>query len=545
MLLVSLCRATNLFVIRINTAASSEAIFVLQYEQLLFRERSKFEQILNLNPGSFVEDFEVRIRVVDDQGISYTHASDYVSIEQVLENEAIFSYSPLPGDQGDTVYGLARDLVVEYDVKHPSTGAGLFVVNDCHFAQFFSPAGLQPLPVDIVFIIDVSGSMHGRKIKQTQEALETIINQLRPEDRFTMVTFETTVGYWKQQLVPASTFRQQGIVFAQGLQASGGTNFNDGLLAGANILKQDGNPDYVQILVILTDGQPTVGTKTPDAIVENAGNALARTKISLNCLGFGVDLNFDLLLRLALANRGIARRIYEGEDADAQLEGFFETISSPIFQDITIIYEENTVEKVSTTEFPILYNDSEIVIAGQFSCNISQTDTITVQVVGTGASGMMTFESDVYTRDTGGISGIQVDTERLMAYLFIQQLLDNRVIAESQEEIDRIENEVLELSLKYNFVTEFTSLIVIEEGEGSGRENFTLGEGGIGINDRTDEDAFDIAAGCPTCIGVTTAGGGPGVAGVRGGGAALLSNCYLSFLVALGCISLLLSYETT
>ena len=56
-------------------------------------------------------------------------------------------------------------------MNHPSQGAGLIVVNDCYFAQFFSPSGVSPIPVDIVFVIDVSGSMGGRKITQARDSL--------------------------------------------------------------------------------------------------------------------------------------------------------------------------------------------------------------------------------------------------------------------------------------------------------------------------------------------------------------------------------------
>ena len=489
-----------MFLIRINTAAQSEATFTLQYEELLFRELSKFQQILNLNPGSVVDDFQVTVRAVDDQGIVYTGASDYVSVGRVSGEEVVFSYSPSPEEQNDTENGLARDMVVEFDVNHPSDGAGLIVVNDCYFAQFFSPSGIEAVPVDLVFVIDVSGSMSGQKIDQTREALETIINDLRPQDRFSMVTFESAVGYWMNSLVSVSEYRQQAIQFARGLIADGGTNFNEGLLAGADILKADGNPDYVQLLVILTDGQPTVGEVNTENIIQNAKIALAGTFISLNCLGFGFDLNFDLLERLALSNNGIVRRIYLGEDAASQLEGFFAEISSPILREIVVTYEEGSVSTITDTNFPLLFNGSELVVAGRFTCDNPQT--ITVQVTGTGVNGEIMFESQVETGSSSSISGFEPHPERLAVYLFIQQLLERRIIAASQAEIDTIEQEALELALEYNFVTELTSLIVIEENGEMG--NFSRGEGGGG-EDGLEE--LDIAgAPFPTTPG--TGGGG-------------------------------------
>ena len=420
-----------MFQIRINTAANSQSTFVLYYEELIIRRLSKYQQIINLNPGSKVQDFRVTVRVIEQQGITFTGASDYVEITRQSSNEVVYTYSPTLYSQTDTTYGLARDMMVEYDVNHPSTGAGLIVVNDCYFSQFFSPSGVDPVPVDIVFVIDVSGSMSGTKIAQTREALETIINQLRISDRFTMVTFASSVRTWIDGLVSASEYRQQGIQFARGLTAGGGTNFYGGLERAINILKTRGNPNYVQLLVMLTDGQPTAGETNPDTIVNLAVTTLTNTRISLNCLGFGQNLNFLLLQRLALSNNGVARRIYVDSDAAQQLEGFFEEIASPILHTISINYPETAIETISNTEFPLLFNGSELVIAGKFTTDACNSqETINVQVVATGAStSQVMFTSQV---DAGGntlIGNRTPLTERLVAYLSIQQLLDQKKIA--------------------------------------------------------------------------------------------------------------------
>lgn len=420
-----------MFQIRINTAANSQSTFILYYEELIVRRLSKYQQVINLNPGSKVQDFRVTVRVIEQQGITFTGASDYVGITRQSPNEVVYSYTPTLDGQTDTAYGLARDMMVEYDVNHPSMGAGLIVVNDCYFAQFFSPSGIEAVPVDIVFVIDVSGSMSGTKIAQTREALETIINQLRIADRFTMVTFQSSVDSWINGLVSASEYRQQGIQFARGLTAGGGTNFYGGLETAIGILKTNGNPNYVQLLVMLTDGQPTAGETNPDTIVSGAVSALTNTRISLNCLGFGQNLNFLLLQRLALSNNGIAKRIYEDSDAAQQLEGFFEEIASPILHTISINYPENAIETISNTEFPLLFNGSELVIAGRFTTDACNSqEMVNVRVVASGAStSQVMFTSQV---DAGGNSVIGDRTpltERLVAYLNIQQLLDQKKIA--------------------------------------------------------------------------------------------------------------------
>ena len=486
-----------MFSVRTNTAGNSEATFVLQYEELIVRRRSKYQQVLTLNPGAVVEDLSVQVRAVDLQGVVSETASQFATTERLSESEVLFSYRPSAEQQREDSeqFGLARDLTVEYDVVHPPDGAGQFVLDsNCYFAQFFSPSGVEAVPVDLVFVIDVSGSMRGSKIEQTRQALETIINQLRPADRFTMITFSNAVHYWKERLVSASEYRQQGIDFARRLQAEGGTNFNDGLLAGATVLKCHGRSDYVPLLVILTDGQPTAGVTNENTIVENAANALAGTTISLNCLGFGFDLNFKLLERLAYQNNGVVRRIYEGSDATDQLQGFFEEISSPILRDIRIVFDSQSLESVSTTEFPLLFSGGEIVVAGQLSC-IGSNPVVDVQITGMGKDGQVTFESEVDTSLVNTVAGYAPSTERLAAFLLIQQLLQSRIVLTDTVEIAAIEERALQLSLRYNFVTELTSLIVAEEssssGSGAGNES-SIGEPGQGDDGGLEEDSAFI-----------------------------------------------------
>ena len=373
-----------------------------------------------------VDDFRATVRVVDEQGIASFDSSEFVTTSRVSDNEVMYSYTPDADDQTDQTFGLARDMVIEFDVNHPEDGAGLIIVNDCYFAQFFSPSGVSTIPVDIVFVIDVSGSMSGQKIEQARQSLAVVISQLRAADRFSIVTFETEVSTWMDRLVSVSEYRQNGIAFAQRLEAGGSTNFAGGMEQGIDILKTYGNDDSIQLLVMLTDGEPTVGITNEEEIFALAYRLLVETQISFNTLGFGEYLNFDLLVRLSLSNRGIAKRIYEGSDAAEQLEGFYEEISSPILRLVSVSYPPNTIEFVSDLDFPLLFDGSEIVVAGKFedAVCLSDAEPISITVSGTGESSERTFQSEIDPRVNSEIAGLTPSTERLVAYLTIRQILD-------------------------------------------------------------------------------------------------------------------------
>ena len=378
-----------------------------------------------------MEDFRVFVRAIDEQGIAYFEASDFVTTNRISSEEVSYSFTPSVMEQNDVNTGLLRDMVIEYDVNHPSEGAGAIIVNDCYFAQFFSPSGLSPLPVDIVFVIDISGSMGGLKIAQARQSLDVVISQLRLSDRFSIVTFQSNVAFWMDRPVLVSEHRNRGRQFSQELRAGGGTNFTGGMNVAIDMLKRYGNADYIQLIVMLTDGQPSVGITNPTEIVTIAERALVNTRISLNTLGFGKNLNFQLLERLALSNRGISKRIYEGEDAATQLEGFYEELTSPILHSINVTYPSNAIEDISPQIFPLLFNGSEVVVAGKFLDDICLrgNSPIPVMVRGMRGSGEITFQSQV---DPGGnteIAGVRPSTERLVAYFLIGRLLERARIA--------------------------------------------------------------------------------------------------------------------
>ena len=426
-----ICRATNLFGIRINTAAASRATFVLEYEELIVRRLSQYQQVLNLNPGNKVQDFRATVRAIDQQGISSFAASDFVTATRTSAQEVLYEFAPSLTQQNDQELGLARDMMISYDINHPTDGPGLIIINNCYFAQFFSPSGVDPIPVDIVFVIDVSGSMGGRKIEQARQSLVEVISQLRTTDRFSIVTFQSEISVWMRRLVSVAEYRQRGVDFARGLRAGGGTDFAGGMQAGIQILREHGSTSFIQLLVMLTDGEPTQGITNPDQIIALASESLVGTSISLNTLGFGSNLNFDLLLRLALANRGVAQRIYEGEDAAEQLEGFYEEISSPILRSISVSYPENALEVVSEVDFPLLFDGSELVVAGKFDESVCMPEAgpISVVVRATGAdSDIRAFQGTVQPGTETEIAGVTPSTERLVAYLSIRQILDQAKI---------------------------------------------------------------------------------------------------------------------
>ena len=86
-----------------------------------------------------------------------------------------------------------------------------------------------------------------------------------------------------------------------------GTNLNAGILDASGLLsKATLGDETLSAIMVLTDGEPTVGVTREEQIRRNA-KASINGRFSLFCLGFGENLNHDFLKKLANDNDGIAR----------------------------------------------------------------------------------------------------------------------------------------------------------------------------------------------------------------------------------------------
>lgn len=76
---------------------------------------------------------------------------------------------------------------------------------DGFFVHYLSPADLNPMAMDIVFILDRSGSMTGNKMKQLQESMLKILDEINSNDRLMLIAFDDRLKFWRRELVQATS----------------------------------------------------------------------------------------------------------------------------------------------------------------------------------------------------------------------------------------------------------------------------------------------------------------------------------------------------
>ncbi|XP_066553695.1 inter-alpha-trypsin inhibitor heavy chain H3 isoform X3 [Amia ocellicauda] len=479
-------RTMEEFKTSVTVAAHSKVTFELTYEELLKRRHGQYELLVKARPKQVVSNFTISVRIYEPQGISSLEAQGALTTNELssvvqttlTEKTAHVLFSPseeqqrLCKDCGDR--GLSGDLIIKYDVSRELPGE-LQVVNG-YFVHYFAPTIDLRIPKSVVFVIDRSGSMSGSKIIQTHEALLQILGDINEQDHFGLISFDSSVSLWKETLVKASPGNlEEARAFVKSITARGATDINEAVMQGAQLLsraREDKSiPEFsASILILLTDGDPTSGVTNLDQIQANVRQAIQK-KHTLYCLGFGFDVNYKFLEKMALENGGVARRIYTHSDAALQLKGFYEEVATPLLLEVEVLFLHQGVANLTRSSFSQYYNGSEIVVAGRLLDNSLDTLVSEVQAQSSNAKEMFRLEAPVAPetgfQDEQYIFGQYI--ERLWAYLTVQQLLERELLVSDQEKA-QVRGRALELSIQYNFVTPLTSMVVTkpEDGQSSG-----------------------------------------------------------------------------
>uniref|UniRef100_A0A672I2I0 Inter-alpha-trypsin inhibitor heavy chain H3 n=1 Tax=Salarias fasciatus TaxID=181472 RepID=A0A672I2I0_SALFA len=462
-------RKMEKFSVSVNIAAESNVTFILTYEELLQRKLGLYEVLTRVKPKSLVQEFKIVTNIYEPQGLSSVDAhatflsNDLLPLVEktVSDKKAHISFSPTtdqqrkcPGCDGTLIDG---DFIIKYDVNREKNLGDIQIVNG-YFVHFFAPPVLPRVPKNVVFVIDRSGSMSGTKMQQTREAMLAILKDLDEEDHFALVPFDSVTEVWKESLTKATKQNvSDAMNYIRTIDARGSTGMTSGVLRGIDMLKKGRQENRLperstDMIILLTDGMPD-GGKLMEC--SNVGSAMGE-KMSLYCLGFGNDVDYNFLDVMSRENRGMARRIYEASDATLQLQGFYEEVASPLLLDVDLRYPDNAVDFLTTNNFVQLFNGSEIVVAGRLTDN--NLDNFLVEVLGQGVKGQASaldwtamYPNDEY------IFGDFI--ERLWAYLTIQQSLEKSKTGESDVKANATAK-ALEMSLDYHFVTPLTSMVV-------------------------------------------------------------------------------------
>jgi len=519
-------RDSNKFSIKTSIEPGQKVVFKLKYEELLQRRNGQYEHAININPESNVENLKVEVFINESLPISnlfvpeLKHSNELDFNRQAKNKDAVIThkegtkeahieYSPHNNARNKDEESVSGQFLVRYDVDRKGQDSEVQVI-DGYFVHFFAPENLQKLPKHAVFVLDISGSMMGEKIVQLKDAMFTILDDMTESDYFSIIVFSSGVNTWTSDklenlekdkseapvVIQATKHNKKvAIDYVNNLEEGGSTNINDAMIEGIKLAETATKEELLprstkSMLIFLTDGQPTVGVRNREDIRKNVRDRNTN-KIPIFGLAFGSDSDFTLMKDVSLDADSFAKRIYEGSDAAIQLEDFFSQISNPIISELKFEYLGEVVDNSSVSKAALnsFFKGGEYVVVGKLNNNWDEKENkLSIVLLGEQLEGKYEKKIDICLRPRAlpalsdpfdeeshhtlncvappqypERSAEQNFMQKLHAFVNIKQLLkkdDSDVVG---GETPR--SKALRLALDNNFVTELTSLVVVNKQE--------------------------------------------------------------------------------
>ena len=386
--------------------------------------------------------------------LSYPSSGNYGSAYSPTH---AISTSNRGGRREVSVRGNASEITVLIPVKkstEPSISVLAFAPrNEDGFALItLSPPAMSSrvTPRDVTLVLDVSGSMSGAKIRQARAAGKQVLATLNNADRFKLIDFSSDVRSFRDEFVRATPANIAAASrYLEALDASGSTNISGALDAA---LEGDTPDGRLGLVLFVTDGEPTVGERNPDAIANRVSKRRKDRRIF--SFGVGADLNAALVERLAVEGRGTAHFVRPEESVERAVSVVASRLANPVVANLRVFVDGARLTRRHPTDAADVFAGQDFVMLARYSGNGSAH----LRFEGTTADGPVSWDARVaLPRDSRENSFVaRLWATQRVGYLSAEKRKNGR----SRE----IDNEIRELGEKYSIPTEFTSYLVLEPG---------------------------------------------------------------------------------
>jgi Ca-activated chloride channel family protein len=328
----------------------------------------------------------------------------------------------------------------------------------------------EPTPRDVTLVLDVSGSMQGRKMEQARAAGRQLLATLRSQDRFRIIDFATDVHSFRDDFVHATeaNLRDAGRYLEQ-LDAVGSTNI-EGALAEA--MRASVTSGRLPLVLFITDGEPTVGERSPERLAAIATRSDgSRSARRIFTFGLGSDVNVTLLEQMALGGRGTAQFVRPDESVERMVGVVAGRLIDPVLTEVRVRVDGDVRLVSAMPSQPAdVFAGRDLVVLARYEGHGSARVIVEGMQRGRHVEWTSRVDFPERERDNPFVA-------RLWATQRVGVLSAERRERGASPELD---DEIRTLGERYGIPTELTSYLVLEPGMSRQRVGM-MGGGGRGI----------------------------------------------------------------
>jgi Ca-activated chloride channel family protein len=352
-------------------------------------------------------------------------------------------------DKKDT-HGGNRDYILHYRLDGDKIQTGL-LLSEGGKENFFVLMLQPPKRVtktnipgrEYIFIVDVSGSMHGFPLDISKKLMSNLIGNLRATDKFNVLLFSGGSTLMAEESLPATEGNvQKAINVIERQRGGGGTELLPALKRVLSLKKEE---NFARTVVVVTDGYVSVEEEAFDLISKNLSHA------NMFAFGIGSSVNRHIIEGMAHVGMGEPFIITKPEAAQAQAENFRKLISSPVLTQVKVAFNDFNTYDVEPISIPDVLAERPVLIFGKWRGNPQGTIKLT-GIAGDGKyAETIKVENYKPSNDNAAL-------KYLWARHRITILSDyNKLRAD-----DKRVQEVTNLGLTYNLLTAYTSFVAVD-----------------------------------------------------------------------------------
>lgn len=412
-----------------GSSGASEQDKEIQYLRPRGRTGHDISLQVEVDAGVPIEEFECNSHEITSRSPAPEHLSVTLNPADNLPNKDFVLRYRIAGDR------IKSSLLTHHDERGSFFNLILYPPRDLTM--------LARQPLEMVFVIDCSGSMSGRPIEQAKAAIERGLRLLQPDDSFQLISFSMTASQLGRSPLPA-TARNIGraLEYLRSLEGEGGTMMIEGIKAA---LEFPHDPHRLRFVCFLTDGY--IGNETE--ILSELHKRLGASRIF--SFGIGSAVNRYLIESLGSTGRGAVAYLGPHDDAAQIMEDFFSRISHPAMTDLQIDWGGLQVAETFPRALPDLFGGRRVIVSGRFT----STQETTLHVTGIADGQPLRLEVPAKSSDLAG------NHEALPSVWARMKIADLATQASYQPDPD-LTWKIKGVALDYNLMSAFTAFIAVD-----------------------------------------------------------------------------------
>ena len=344
-----------------------------------------------------------------------------------------------------------KDFVLEFQVAGSTVKSNMLTYVDEETQQgyftlmMYPPArtgSLARQPMEMVFVLDCSGSMNGRPLMQAKNAVLAALSHLTEDDTFQIIRFSDNASQFGTAPVLATEANLAAARnYINRLNGSGGTMMIEGIKAALDFPH---DPQRLRFVSFMTDGY--IGNEAD--IIGAVHDRIGASRIF--SFGVGSSVNRYLMERMAKEGRGAVAYLAPQDSATTVMNRFFERISHPALTDVSIDWRGMAVTDVYPAKLPDLFVGRPVVVTGKF---LGPVNDIAVTGNAGGVDALV------------GISGSESDpanvyVPKIWARLRIAELADRQTWQADPH--DELVAAIRSTALEHQLMSDYTSFVAVD-----------------------------------------------------------------------------------